>query len=101
MKTITVPVLLQFDARGSASAAVQSQAVIGLVNEALSIAGINCEPAILWAPPTPEHAALFATMPEPPDDMSGLDGLQAYAEAVLHWRASVGFPSVYDGPIGG
>ncbi len=37
-------------------------------------------------------AALFATMPEPPTDMGELDGIMAFAEAVLEWRAKQGFP---------
>lgn len=47
-----------------------------------------------------DTADLFATMPAPPDDMASLDGLTAYAEAVLEWRAKAGFPSTYDGPVG-
>lgn len=45
-------------------------------------------------------AGIFATMPMPPDDMGGLDGLLAYAEATLQWRADCGFPAEYDGPVG-
>lgn len=43
-------------------------------------------------------AAAFLTMPEPPDDMGSPEGLAAYADAVLEWRALHGFPSTYDGP---
>ncbi len=51
-------------------------------------------------PSTYDRAALFATMPVPPDDMGNADGLAAYAEATLEWRARMGFPALYDGPIG-
>ncbi len=43
---------------------------------------------------------LFSTMPVPPDDMGSPEGLAAFAEAVLQWRADCGFPAVYDGPVG-
>ncbi len=45
-------------------------------------------------------AGVFLTMPVPPDDMGSPEGLAAFAEAVLQWRADCGHPAVYDGPVG-
>lgn len=47
-----------------------------------------------------DRAALFASMPRQPDDMNSPEGLAAYAEAVLQWRADCGYPEQYDGPTG-
>lgn len=45
-----------------------------------------------------DRAALFASMPQPPDDMGDREGLEAYAEAIALWRAGAGYPLQHDGP---
>ena len=46
------------------------------------------------------RAAIFATMPDQPDDMGSLEGLTAYAEAIAIWRTQHGFPEQYHGSMG-
>lgn len=45
-------------------------------------------------------ANLFASMPEPPDDMGSSFALAEYADAIAEWRAKAGYPARYDGPVG-
>lgn len=47
MKSITIPVTLQFDSHGKLSPEKQAAQVIALINETLQHSGINSEPAIL------------------------------------------------------
>ena len=75
----------------SITAARAIQAQLGIPDITESLASIIESEAV---------APLFATMPTPPDDMGDIEGLEAYADAIAQWRADMGYPLQYDGPMG-